>query len=75
MPSTHSLPGSLRDQYTALSNSSGTVSGAEPGEKQSDWSRELSVTTLLSLVQPDGQKVESHSLECKEDVRQLSDGC
>lgn len=38
-------------------------------------SRELSVITPFSLAQLDGQKVKSHSLECKEDVEPLTDDC
>lgn len=49
------------DQYTARSRGWGTISGAEPGEKQSNWSWEPSVRTLLSLVQLHGQKVKSQS--------------
>lgn len=75
LSSTNSLPDYLRDQYTVLGSGSGSVHGAEPGEKQSKWSRELSVITPLSLAQLDGQKVKSHALECEEDVEPLADDC
>lgn len=73
LPSTHSPPISFRDQYTAPSRSWGTISGAEPGEKQNNWSWEPSVITSLSLVQLDGQKVKSCSLEYKENAEQHVD--
>lgn len=61
------------DQYIASRRSWGTISGAEPGEKQSKWSWEPSVITPLSLVQLDSEKIKSRSLEHKEDVEQCTD--
>lgn len=75
LSSTNSPPDSLRDQYMVLSSGSRMVLGAEPGEKQSKWSRELSVITLFSLVQLDGQKVKTYSPECEKDVEPLTDDC
>lgn len=75
LSSTNSPPDSLRDQYMVLGSGSGMVHGAEPGEKQSKWSRELSVITPFSLVQLDGQKVKSYSPECEKDVEPLTADC
>lgn len=62
MPSSHSPPGSFRDQHTAprvclcVCGGGGgvgerTISGAEAGEKQSNWSWEPSVITPFSSAQ------------------------
>lgn len=73
MSSTHSPPISSRDQHTAPSRDWETISGAEPGEKQNNWSWEPSVITSLLLVQLNGQKVKSYSLEYKENAAQHMD--